>query len=101
MPLLQHTGKNVLVRSFAGVGEVAATLVGRGNFNQPLSEGDLLRERVANIIGQASDQTVANLALTERIVVSVPADIEIYVIFAESRKSERPKFAFSQCPHYP
>src|SRR5689334_1082835 len=65
----KHTGKNVLVRSFAGVGEVAATLVGRGSLNQPLSEGDLLRERVANNIGQASDQTVAKLALTERIVV--------------------------------
>jgi hypothetical protein len=45
-----------------------------------------LRERVANIIGQASDQTVANLALTERIVVSVPADIEIYVILQKAAK---------------
>jgi hypothetical protein len=82
----KHAGKNVLVRSFAGVGEVAATLVGRGSLNQPLSEGDLLRERVANNIGQASDQTVANLALTERIVVSVPADTEIYVILQKVAK---------------
>lgn len=82
----KHTGKNVLVRSFAGVGEVAATLVGRGSLNQPLSESDLLRERVANNIGQASDQTVANLALTERIVVSVPADTEIYVILQKAAK---------------
>jgi hypothetical protein len=82
----KHTGKNVLVRSFAGVGEVAATLVGRGSLNQPLSEGDLLRERVANNIGQAGDQTVANLALTERIVVSVPADTEIYVILQKTAK---------------
>jgi hypothetical protein len=82
----KHTGKNVLVRSFAGVGEVAATLVGRGSLNQPLSEGDLLRERVANNIGQASDQTVANLALTERIVISVPADTEIYVILQKAAK---------------
>jgi hypothetical protein len=82
----KHTGKNVLVRSFAGVGEVAATLVGRGSLNQPLSEGDLLRERVANNIGQASDQTVANLALTERIVVSLPADAEIYIILQKAAK---------------
>jgi transcriptional regulator with AAA-type ATPase domain len=47
---------------------------------------DLLRERVANSIGQASDQTVANLALTERIVVSVPADTEIYVILQKAAK---------------
>src|SRR5262249_51741542 len=82
----KHTGKNVLVRSFAGVGEIAATLVGRGSLNQPLSEGDLLRERVANNIGQAGDQTVTNLALTERIVVSVPADTEIYVILQKAAK---------------
>lgn len=82
----KHTGKNVVVRSFAGVGEVAATLVGRGSLNQPLSESDLLRERVANNIGQASDQTVANLALTERVVVSVPADTEIYIILQKAAK---------------
>jgi len=81
-----HAGKNILVRSFAGVGEIAATLVGRGSLNQPLSESDLLRERVSNNIGQASDQTVANLALTEHVVVSVPADTEIYVILQKPVK---------------
>jgi hypothetical protein len=82
----KHTGKNILVRSFAGVGEIAATLVGRGSLNQPLSEGDLLRERVSNNIGQASDQTVGGLAMTEHIVVSVPADTEIYVILQKPAK---------------
>jgi hypothetical protein len=82
----KHTGKNILVRSLAGVGEIAATLVGRGSLNQPLSEGDLLRERVSNNIGQASDQTVASLAVTEHIVVSVPAETEIYVILQKPAK---------------
>src|SRR5260370_18737177 len=82
----KHTGKNILVRSFAGVGEIAATLVGRGSLNQPLSESDLLRERVSNNIGQASDQTVSNLAITEHIVVSVPANTEIYVILQKPAK---------------
>jgi hypothetical protein len=82
----KHTGKNIVVQSFAGVGEIAATLVGRGSLNQPLGEGDLMRERVSNNIGQASDQTVANLALTEHIVVSVPADTEIYVILQKAAK---------------
>ena len=82
----KHRGKNILVRSFGGVGEIAATLVGRGSLNQPLSEGDLLRERITNNIGQASDQTLANLALTEHIVVSVPADTEIYVVLQKTAK---------------
>ncbi len=80
----KKAGRNLLVRSFAGVGEMAATLVGRGSLNQPLGEGDLLRERVANNIGQASDQTVANLSLTGRFLVSLPADTEIYVILHKS-----------------
>ena len=82
----KHTGKNILVRSFAGIGELAATLVGRSSVNQPVSEGDLLRERVANNIGQSSDQTIANLALSERIVVSVPAGTEIYVALQKPAK---------------
>jgi hypothetical protein len=76
----KHTGKNVLVRSFAGVGEIAAALAGRGSLNQPLSESDLLRERVSNNIGQASDEEIARLTVTERLVVTVPANTEIYVV---------------------
>src|SRR5205823_4331787 len=61
----KHTGKNILVRSLTGVGEIAATLVGRSSLNQSLSEGDLLRERVSNNIGQAGDEEVSRLAITE------------------------------------
>jgi hypothetical protein len=82
-----HTGKNILVRSLAGVGEIAATLVGRGSLNQPLSESDLLRERVSNNIGEASDEGVARLAITEHLVVSVPANTEIYVVLEKSAKT--------------
>jgi hypothetical protein len=76
----KHTAKNFLVRSFAGVGEIAATLAGRSSLNQPLSEGDLLRAKLSNNIAQSSDQEVAKLAITEHLVVSVPADTEIYVV---------------------
>ncbi len=45
-----------------------------------------MRERVSNNIGQASDQTVASLVLTEHVVVSVPADTEIYMILEKPIK---------------
>ena len=80
----KHMGKNILVRSFAGLGEIAATLAGRSSLNQPLSEGDLLREKVSNNIAQSSDQEVAKLAITEHLVVSVPADSEIYVVLQKT-----------------
>ena len=41
---------------------------------------------MTNNIGQASDQTVANLALTEHIIVTVPADTEIYVVLQKPAK---------------
>ena len=82
----KHTGKNILVRSFAGVGEIAATLAGRSSLNQPLSEGDLLREKVSNNIAQSSDKEVAKLAITEHLVVSAPAGTEIYVVLQKPAK---------------
>lgn len=74
------TGKNLVVRSAAGIGEIAATLVGRGSLNRPLSEEDMLRERLSNNIGQAGDQQVATMALSQRFVVSVAAGAEIYLV---------------------
>jgi len=43
----KNTGKNVLVTSLSGIGEAGALLLGRGSLNQPLSESDLIRERVS------------------------------------------------------
>jgi hypothetical protein len=84
----RHRGKNILVRSVSGIGEIAATLAGRGSLNQPLSEGDLLRERVSNNIAQASDEQVNKLAVTEHLVVSVPANTEIYVVLQKPAKTQ-------------
>lgn len=84
----RHRGKNILVRSVSGVGQIAATLAGRGSLNQPLSETDLLRERVSDNIAQASDQEVNRLAVTERLVVSVAANTEIYVVLRKPAKTE-------------
>jgi hypothetical protein len=82
----KNTSKNILVRSLAGVGEAMATLVGQSSLNQPLNEADLLRGRVVSNIGQSSDQEVERLAITERIVVSIPASTEIYVVLEKQTK---------------
>ena len=62
-------------------------LVGRGNLNQSLSESDLLRERVSNNIGQASDEQVSRMAVTQHIVVTISAGTPIYVVFEKTPKS--------------
>lgn len=82
----KNTGKNVLVRSLSGIGQAGTMLVGRGSLSQPLSESDLIRERVSNNIGQASDEQISRLAVTARIVVSVSAGTPIYVVLEQSSK---------------
>jgi hypothetical protein len=84
----KSTGKNVLVRSLTGIGQVGAMLVGRPSLNQPISESDLLRERVGNNIGEAGDEPVSKLAVTQHIVVTISADTPIYVVFEQTPKSQ-------------
>jgi hypothetical protein len=84
----KNTGKTVLVRSLSGLGQVGAVLVGRsGGLNGPLSEGDIVRERLGTNIGESADQQVARLSVTERIVVSVDANTPIYVVLDRATKS--------------
>lgn len=83
----KNSGKNALVRSLSGVGEVAAVLAGRGgSINQPFSEGDLIRERISTNIGESADQEVTRLAVTEHIVVSVSANTPIYVVLQRTTR---------------
>ena len=82
----KNPGKNVLVRSLSGIGQVGALLLGQGSLNQPLSESDLMRERLSNNIGEASDEEISRMAITSRIVVTVSADTPIYVVLEQTPK---------------
>jgi hypothetical protein len=82
----KNTGKNVLVRSLSGIGQAGAMLVGQGGLNQPLSESDLMRERLSSNIGEASDKEVSRLAINQHIVVTVSAGVPIYVVFEQTAK---------------
>jgi hypothetical protein len=83
----KNTGKNVLVRSLSGIGQVGAMLVGRGKLDHPLSEEDMLRERVSNNVGEASDEQVSRFALMEHVVVTIPANTPIYVVFEKTART--------------
>lgn len=80
----KHTGRNILVRSLSGIGQAGAMLVGRGSLDQPLSESDLLRERISNNIGEASDEQTSKLNFTQHIVVTIPADTPINLIVEQA-----------------
>jgi hypothetical protein len=86
----KNTGKNILVRSLSGIGQASAMFVGQGSLNQPLSESDLMRERVSNNIGETGDEEVSRLAVNQQIVVTVSAGAPIYVLLEQTPKSNPP-----------
>jgi len=67
---------------------VGAPLLGKGSLNHPLNESDLMRERLRNNIGEASDEEISRMAITSRIVVTVSADSPIYVVLGQTSKAE-------------
>ena len=85
----KNTGKNVLVRSLSGIGQAGSMLVGQGSLNQPLSESDLMRERVSNNVGEAGDEEISRLAITQHIVVTISADTPIYVVLEQTPKTNQ------------
>jgi hypothetical protein len=82
----KNTGRNFLVRTASGIGSVAAMIVGN-NTSSSFSEDDLIRERIAENAGNAGDTELMNLAVTNKVVVSVPADTEIYVVFTRREQN--------------
>jgi hypothetical protein len=82
----KNTGKNFLVRAVSGIGSVLAEVAGN-NSSAAFSEDDMLRERLAENIGTAGDSEVMSLNANSRVVVSVPADTKIYVVFTKHEQS--------------
>jgi Bacterial conjugation TrbI-like protein len=78
----KNTGKNFLLRTASGLGSVLAEVAGN-NTGGAFSEDDMLRERLAENIGTAGDSEVMSLNANSRVVVSVPADTKIYVVFTK------------------
>ena len=71
-----------MVRAASGVGSLLAQVAGT-NSSAAFSEQDILRQRVAENIGTAGDTEMMNLNANSRVVVSVPADTKIYIVFTK------------------
>jgi hypothetical protein len=46
-----------------------------------------MRERVSNNVGEAGDEEVSRLAITQHIVVTISADTPIYVVLEQTPKT--------------
>lgn len=82
----KNTGKNFLVRAASGIGSVLAEVAGN-NSSAAFSENDMLRERLAENIGTAGDSEVMSLNANSRVIVSVPADTKIYIVFTKHEQT--------------
>jgi hypothetical protein len=82
----KNTGKNFLVRAASGIGSVLAEVAGN-NTSGAFSEDDMLWERLAENVGTAGDSEVMSLNANSRVVVSVPADTKIYIVFTKREQT--------------
>ena len=57
----KQAGRKMLVRSLSGIGETAAMIVGAPSANSAFSENDLIRMRMADNIGNASDEQIMRM----------------------------------------
>lgn len=92
----RNRGRNFLVRSVAGIGTVAAYVVGgqgATGFNGPISENSLLRERLAENIGMAGQDEINTLAANQTIVVTVPGNTRFYIVVEKTNSDQQGKSA--------
>ena len=82
----KNTGKNFLVRAASGLGSNLAEVAGNNSI-AAFSEDDMLRERLAENIGTAGDPEVMSLNANSRVIVSVPADTMIYIVFTKHEQT--------------
>lgn len=74
-----------VTRAITGVGVVAAQAVGlRGEFNGPINNSVLIRDRLATNIAQAGEQQVQQLALNTNLAVTVTAGTRFYVVLRKN-----------------
>ncbi|HEV7676368.1 MAG TPA: TrbI/VirB10 family protein [Candidatus Angelobacter sp.] len=87
-------GTHFLVSSLTGLGTVASFLVGAHGttgIDGPISENALLRERIADNVGQGGQQELNSLALNQTFVVTVPGNTRFYIVLQKGTGNDQEK----------
>ena len=85
----RRRGSQFLVQTLTGVGTVAAYLVGANNLSGPVSNGALLRERLADNVAIAGQSEMNQVAFNQNIMVTVPGNTRFYVVLQQTANSPR------------
>ncbi len=85
----KNIGKQVMLAALAGIGASTALFAGNNNVTGTISQGDLIRGQAAQNLGQAADEQIQQLTLTQKIVVTAPAGTQVEVTFISPAKSKQ------------
>ena len=76
-------GKAMLVATLSGIGQTTAMMLGN-NTSTALSGQDLMRSQLSQNMGNTADTQIAKMISNERIVVTLAAGTEFYMVFTKA-----------------
>ncbi|RZU29035.1 TrbI/VirB10 family protein [Edaphobacter modestus] len=76
----KNTGKQFMLASLTSVGSLGAGFFGNNN-SGAITQSTLAREQIASNIGNAGDQAIQRLQVSQSLVVTVPSGTLLYVTF--------------------
>jgi hypothetical protein len=82
----KNTGKQVVLAALSGVGQLGAGFA-MPNSTSTITQQQLAVEQLANNSGRGLDQVVQQMDVSQHIVVTVPAGIQIFVTFVAPQRS--------------
>jgi type IV secretory pathway VirB10-like protein len=91
----KNTAKQIIIASLASVGSLGAGFLGNNN-SGTITQADLARSQVASNIGNAGDQAVQRLQVSQSPVVTVPSGTLMYVTFITAVRGSLEQAAGSQ-----
>jgi len=87
-------GKAMLVATLSGIGQTTAMMLGN-NTSTALSGQDMMRSQLSQNMGNTADTQIAKMISNERIVVTLAAGTELYMVFT---KAVHPQNSAQQSP---
>jgi hypothetical protein len=80
------TGNNralaMVVATMSGIGQTTAMMLGN-NTNSALSQNNVMRSQLATNMGQTSDTQIRAMLANQKIIVTLAAGTEIYMVFTK------------------
>jgi type IV secretory pathway VirB10-like protein len=93
----KNTGKQFILASLTSVGSLGAGFLGNNN-SGAITQADLARTQIASNIGNAGDQAVQRLQVSQSPVVTVPSGTLMYVTFIAAVRGSLEQAAGTQQP---